>query len=195
MKTPMQYQVSVFDCVPMCFINALAYLFHREEIPTTVIHHVHLYAYDVVGKRNELGWGTSAASVELVSFFLESYRTKKFQVETEFLLEEEVQLGRGNPLDACLEKGGVVLCRIRMGWFFHYALAISADKDRLYFFDPMLRQRIQGYKGRVEILESDGHEPNMSITRDWLDGKCRKKSRFCFGPVDERQALLVRRLT
>ena len=33
LQTPFSYQVSAFDCVPISFINALAYLFDRDDIP------------------------------------------------------------------------------------------------------------------------------------------------------------------
>lgn len=194
-RTPMRYQCSYYDCVQTCWVNSISRLWDLDAIPPTVIHHIHLYGYDVVGKGNRLGCGTTAMSIQLVAQWLESYRTEKFQVETEFLEEDEVHLGKGNAIDACLEEGGLVLCRVRMNWFWHYVLAIDADKERLFFFDPMLRKRIQGYSGRVELLESDGYGPNLSITRAWLDRQCDKKSRFCFGPTDEREALLMWRLT
>lgn len=195
MKTPMRYQVSIFDCVPTCFINALTFLFHREEIPPTVIHHVHLYGYDLVGKNNKLGCGTTSFSVQLIAQWLESYRTDKFRIEYEFLEEDEVHLGKENDIDECIKDGGVVLCRVRMNWFWHYVLAIGTDKKRLFFFDPLLRKnQIKGYSGRVEVLDSDGFEPNLAIKRSWLDQKCDKKSRFCFGPIDEREALLLWRV-
>lgn len=33
MKNPLHYQLSEYDCGPTSMMNALAYLFEREEIP------------------------------------------------------------------------------------------------------------------------------------------------------------------
>lgn len=140
MKVPLHYQVSSNDCVPTCFINALMYLFNSQEIPTVVVHQVHIYGYDKIGKYNQLGQGTSGYSIQLIGEWLQSYRKGKFKVKNEYLEDEEVNLRKGNAIDACLAKGGVALCRIHMGCW-HYMLALRADKERLFFFDPKLRER------------------------------------------------------
>lgn len=33
MKSPLHYQVSEFDCGPTTVLNALSYLFQREDLP------------------------------------------------------------------------------------------------------------------------------------------------------------------
>jgi hypothetical protein len=64
----------------------------------------------------------------------------------------------------------------------------------VYAFDSYFRTAIRGMKGDVEILSSaDGRSPNLKIRLSWLDQPgCR---RFCLGPVDQREALLIQRLT
>ena len=44
MYIPLHYQVSEYDCVPTAFINAISYLFERNEIPPMVIRHIYLYS-------------------------------------------------------------------------------------------------------------------------------------------------------
>jgi len=55
MKGPLHYQTSEYDCVPVTFLNALAYLFPREAIPPPVIRHIFLYSLDTVGRHGKLG--------------------------------------------------------------------------------------------------------------------------------------------
>ena len=37
MKIPLRYQMSEYDCGPISMLNAISYLFEREEIPPEVI--------------------------------------------------------------------------------------------------------------------------------------------------------------
>jgi len=40
MKNPLNYQTTEYDCGPTTLINAISYLFRREEIPPDVIKHI-----------------------------------------------------------------------------------------------------------------------------------------------------------
>ena len=40
MKSPLSYQATMFDCGKTSFVDALMYLFEREEIPPQVIDYV-----------------------------------------------------------------------------------------------------------------------------------------------------------
>ena len=42
MKNPLHYQLSEYDCGPTSMMNALAYLFEREEIPPEAIRNMML---------------------------------------------------------------------------------------------------------------------------------------------------------
>ena len=46
MKNPLQYQISEYDCGPTSLLNALSYLFDREEIAPEVIRNILLYCLD-----------------------------------------------------------------------------------------------------------------------------------------------------
>ena len=42
MKNPLHYQLSEYDCGPTSMMNAIAYLFEREEIPPEAIRNTML---------------------------------------------------------------------------------------------------------------------------------------------------------
>ena len=49
MKIPLRYQVSEYDCGPTSLLNALNYLFQREEISPELIRNIMLYSLDCYG--------------------------------------------------------------------------------------------------------------------------------------------------
>ncbi len=47
MKVPLRYQNSEYDCGTTSFINALAYLYDREDIPVELLKAIYQYTLDV----------------------------------------------------------------------------------------------------------------------------------------------------
>ena len=45
-KNPLHYQLSEYDCGPTAILDAISYLFPREEIPPEIIRNVMLYCLD-----------------------------------------------------------------------------------------------------------------------------------------------------
>ena len=50
MKTPLQYQISEYDCGPTTLDNAIRFLFEREDIPPEIIRNITLYCLDCYGE-------------------------------------------------------------------------------------------------------------------------------------------------
>ena len=49
MKVPLRYQMTEYDCGPTSLLNAVSYLFPREEIPPEIVRSVMLYCLDCFG--------------------------------------------------------------------------------------------------------------------------------------------------
>lgn len=49
MKNPLHYQMTEYDCGPTSMLNAISYLFHREEIPPEIVRNIMLYCLDCFG--------------------------------------------------------------------------------------------------------------------------------------------------
>jgi hypothetical protein len=193
---PFQYQVSEYDCVPTAFMNAMSFLFHRIEIPPMVIRHIYLYSLDTVGRNARFGvGGTSKYAVRLLGNWLSSYKMKHFSVYTEFLEKDQVSLQEGNPIQACLEQGGVVLTNMLLTpREEHYVMITAIEADWVYCFDSYRRMALRRMQGNVKVLKTqNGREPNLIIKKSWLDQE--KTQRFCFGPVDIRECLLIWRIS
>lgn len=195
MLTPLQYQISEYDCVPTALINAVSFLFHRKEIPPMVVRHIYLYCLDTVGRNARFGiGGTSKYAVRLVGNWLNSYRMKSFAVRTEFVEKTDVRIMRKGKINQCLERGGVALCNMLLTKKEeHYLMITGIGNHWIYCFDSYRRLSVRGMNKNVEVLESlNGRGPNLRIRKDWFNRN--QQSRFCLGPHDLRESLLIWRL-
>jgi len=193
MYIPLQYQVSEYDCVPTSFINAVSWLFERNEIPPMVIRYIYMYSLDTVGKDARLGSaGTSKYAVRLLGSWLDSYKFKKFSVRTEFLGGEEVHFAESSKILTCLEEDGVALCKVFLDRREdHYLLLIRCEEDWVFCFDPYYRKSIRGLSNRVHMLKmNDIRSPNLKIRLHWLERE-NPGDRFCLGIVQTRESLLM----
>ena len=46
MKSPLRYQISDYDCGPTSMLNAVSFLFEREQIPPELIRNIMLFSLD-----------------------------------------------------------------------------------------------------------------------------------------------------
>ena len=193
MYIPLQYQVSEYDCVPTSFINAVSYLFERNEIPPMVIRHIYMYSLDTVGRDGRFGSaGTSRHAVRLLGAWLNAYKYKHFSVDTEFIQAESVRFYKKSKIAACLKDGGVALCKIYLnGRQEHYLMLMKIEEDWVFCFDPYYRKNIRGLRNKAKIINEDKmHAPNLKINIQWIE-KEDDRLRFCLGPIQKRESLLM----
>ena len=55
MKTPLHYQMTEYDCGPISMMNAIIFLFDREQIPPDLIRNIMLYCLDGYGAEGAPG--------------------------------------------------------------------------------------------------------------------------------------------
>jgi hypothetical protein len=188
---PLRYQFSEADCVPTTFLNGIAHLFGRDEIPPLAIQKIYTYTLNGVSRSNTLGDGTDEWGIRVTTEWLGAYREGPFALRTSYLRGGEVHVRRGNPIVACLNTGGVALCNLHIGGgLWHYVLAVGSDPVGLSFFDPYFQRTVKGLSGVVERLRDDETGANLWVERDWLDTYSNKK-RYCFGSLRNREAVLL----
>ena len=203
MKTPFRYQATEYDCVPTTFINALQYLFDREDIPPVAIQKIMQYSLDTINKRGEFGkgGGTTEFAVRMILQWLESYSSGSFALANcEYLPKEQVHLRQGNKIIACINRGGIALIRVcfdNKGADFHYVLTLGVDaqdKDYLLFFDPYFRVRNFSVDESVDMQwlgSSIAQKPNLRISRKRLD--LDSYAKYCMRPLCERECCFLER--
>jgi hypothetical protein len=189
MKNPLSYQSTEYDCGPTTLMNAISYLYNREEIPPEIIKTIMLYCLDGFNKKGEAGKsGTTAMAVSFLSNWLNQYgKIKKFPIETEFLNPEDVYISRDSRIGACLQQGGAVVSRVMLGCW-HYVLLTAIDDEYIYLFDPYYRKNPFKEDG-VDIIKDNPTKWNRRVKISVMNGT--GKENYALGQMDTRESLIL----
>lgn len=188
-KSPLSYQCTEFDCGPTTILNALSFLFTREEIPPEVVRHVMLYTLDAYDKKGEAGRrGTSTMAMQFLASWLNHFGVvKKFPLACERLVGQEVHVGRYGRLESCLRDGGAAIVKVRLG-VWHYVLFTGIEEDWVYLFDPYFRNR-PFRNSRIILLNQDPFTANRKVNRDVFSQPA--MGPYTLGPAEERECVLI----
>ena len=135
MKVPLRYQNTEYDCGTTSFINALAYLYDREDIPVELIKSVYKFTLDVEGKDGIEGTGgTSRHHAELLAKYFIEYANKndEFDINCKILYGKDVTLEK---MKKITDDNGVIIARCWQDNE-HYVLITKIDDNFAYIFDP-----------------------------------------------------------
>ena len=107
MKTPLHYQMTEYDCGPITVMNAIIYLFEREQIPPDLIRNIMLYCLDGYGAEGAPGKsGTTRAAMMFLSNFLCSFgRTGQLEISSRYLSGSCVRVSQNSSVTDCLRRG------------------------------------------------------------------------------------------
>ena len=94
MKSPLRYQISDYDCGPTSMLNAVSFLFEREQIPPELIRNIMLFSLDAFSPDGAFGKsGTSCTAMMFLSNFLGSFgRTGQLDLSARYLSGSCVRL-------------------------------------------------------------------------------------------------------
>ena len=114
MKTPLHYQMTEYDCGPISMMNAIIFLFDREQIPPDLIRNIMLYCLDGYGAEGAPGRsGTTRAAMMFLSNFLGSFgRTGQLDLSARYLSGSCVRVSQNSAITDCLRRGGAVVVRL-----------------------------------------------------------------------------------
>ena len=135
MKIPLRYQNTEYDCGTTSFVNALAYIYEREDIPVELLKAIYRFTLDVDGKDGIEGTGgTSRKHAELLAKYFVEYANKndKFDINCKILNGKDVTLEK---MKKALEDNGVIIARCWQDTE-HYVLITKIDDNFAYIFDP-----------------------------------------------------------
>lgn len=191
MKTPMHYQISEYDCGPTTLLNAINYLFAREQIPPDIIRNIMLYTLDAYGRGGRQGKsGTSYAAMMFLSQWMDDYgRAGDFPIGSTYLRGKSVTLSENGRIFDGLRRNGVAILRL----FYdveHYVLVNRIEGERAYMFDPYFVEsdRDMGRCG-VEIALDHPAEYNRIVPLSLFEGTC--QSLYALGSPERREAVLL----
>ncbi|MGM9530068.1 MAG: peptidase C39, partial [Phascolarctobacterium sp.] len=163
MKIPLHYQVSNYDCGPTSLVNALSYLFEREEIPPELLRNIMLYCLDCYNLQGEEGRsGTSRLAMMYLSNWLDGYgKTGRLPISSQYVSGSDVYIGPGSKLNHALQCNGVVVVRLFLDEW-HFILLTGKGDQVVLAFDPYLSTEL--FEEHPEIsLEYDPWHYNRII--------------------------------
>lgn len=189
MKVPLRYQMTEYDCGPTSLLNALSFLFEREEIPPEVVRNIMLFCLDSYGADGFSGKsGTSHTAMQFLSHWLDGFgQTGRLALSSAYLSGREVELGQNSRLRDALLRGGAAVVRVDLdGW--HYILLTGIQEENVYAFDPY---RMEG-RFPVEDVRTTNEHPeryNRVIPARLLARE--SVAPYAFGPTETREAVLL----
>lgn len=190
MKNPLHYQLSEYDCGPTSMMNALAYLFEREEIPPEAVRNTMLYCLDCHSKEGIPGKrGTSRAAMMFLSNWLNEYGDLGIMsVSSEYLSGRSVYIDGESRINHALNHGGVAVVRLYLEEE-HYVLMTGIQNENILLFDPYYWDKPYEQK---DILMDDKHpkEYNRIVPFKYFNQE-NKETIYAIGPVEEREAVLI----
>lgn len=189
MKIPLGYQKSEYDCGPTTMLNAMSYLFEREEIPPDIVKYIMLYSLDAYNEQGEYGKnGTSQMAMMFMTNWLNHFgRVKHFPVHCEYISGADVFVGHNSKIADGLCRGGVVVARV-MYDVWHYVLITGYDRRWVYLFDPYYRRRPYTLRG-VEIIGDKPFCRNRRVDPARMNDT--GNGLYAFGDLDVREAVIL----
>lgn len=188
MKTPLRFQITEYDCGATSLINALTYLFEREEILPDLIKEIHTVTLDEFDNDGGQG-GTSRYAINLLTHWFNSYAiAKNLSLKCERLVGTQVNLDK---MRSCVKNKGVVLVRL-FQTSEHYVILTDIDDTYVYLFDPYyLDEKYYDVDKMVEIIFDKPFKYNrrVSIERFLSEGK----KDFSLGRIGSRECVLMER--
>lgn len=134
MKIPLTFQITEFDCGTTSLLNALLFLFEREEIPVSLLKAIYKYTLDAKGEHGIIGEaGTSRCALSSLIEWIKDYIDENDFGITAVNLEKEMVTREA--IQDCLDNNGCVLARCYQD-VEHYVLITKMDDNFTYIFDP-----------------------------------------------------------
>lgn len=189
MNNPLRYQMTEYDCGPTSMLNAVSYLFPREEIPPEIVRSIMLYCLDCFGANGDSGKrGTSCMAMMFLSNWINSFgQTGHLPISSRYLSRRYVNFSQNGPLRDALRRGGAAVVRVDFeGW--HYVLLTYIQGDQVCLFDPYYRAEPFS-DSALQMVADHPAEYNRIVPIRYLEKDARDV--YAFGPVEGREAVLL----
>lgn len=191
MKTPLCFQITEFDCGTTSALNAIKYLFHREEIPAALLQGIYAYTLDRLSPKGKPGeGGTSKQAMALLANWLNEYSaTHHFQLKCKYYQGEEVQ---ENLLLNILRRGGIAIVRLYLLDTQHYVLITKKEAETYCLFDPYyLDESYTNPKAKIVVDQLFAYNRQVKRERLFSLGT----SDFAMGKLSNRELIACWRET
>lgn len=188
MKIPLGFQVTEFDCGTVSLINALSYLYDREEIPAELVKNINIYTLDCYDDKGNLGQGgTSKEAITMLMHWITNYaNNNNFGIKCQKYEGSNVTI---SCMKKDIENGGVLIVRCFQGCE-HYVIITNIDEDYAYIFDPYyLDETYYDIDGEVTIIFDKPFAYNRIVKLNRLLSETKKD--FSLGKLDNRECVAM----
>ena len=176
MKNPLRYQMTEYDCGPTSLLNAVSFLFEREQIPPELVRSVMLFCLDCFGADGAAGkCGTSCMAMQFLCSWLEGFgRAGHLPVRASYLSGRDVHFSANGRLRDALRRGGAAVVRLDLEGA-HYVLLTGIEGDEVSLFDPYAGSPVQP---GVRVVSDHPAEYNRIVSVRNFEGN----SLYALGP-------------
>ena len=189
MKNPLRYQLSEYDCGPTSMLNALAFLFEREDIPPEAVRNIMLYCLDCYGSDGVSGKsGTSCTAMMFLSNWLSGFgQAGRLPIITEYYTGDRVYMGQQSPITDALHRGGAVVVRLFLDEW--HSVLLTGERDgRVYLFDPYYVT--EGFNDSSVVTDVDHpFAYNRVLPQSMLNGET--QTLYAFAEQKGREAVVL----
>lgn len=191
MKNPLHYQLTEYDCGPTSMLNAVSFLFDREEIPAEIVRETMLYCMDCHGADGLCGkMGTSCTAMMFLANWYNNFgHTGQLPIACDYLRGKDVWFGEGSEVTNALSHGSVAVVRLSLEDD-HYVLltGISEEKDRVFMFDPYyVTEKFP--ETDIVFVTDRPFSCNRIVPVRYLNRESGKV--YALGPASEREAIIL----
>lgn len=192
MKIPLHYQYTEYDCGPTSVLNAISYLFEREEIPPEIVQNVYLFCLDCCGSEGSHGrGGTSRPAMMNLSQWLNEYgKHSSLAIECSYVSGKDVFLGEESEITKAVQNGAAVILRLYFEpW--HYVLMTGQKNGTVQLFDPYYEPEEEMEQGVI----MDNEHPftyNRTVPTEFFNRECEQC--YALGEISNREAVIMRRI-
>lgn len=189
MKNPLNYQTTEYDCGPTTMMNAISYLFKREEISPDIVKYIMQYCLDGYNKRGEAyKSGTSDMAMWFLANWLNHFgQVRKFPIHCQNISGEEVYIGTNSKIAECLQQNGAVVAKLMLGCW-HYVLLTGMEGEYVDIFDPYFRQKPYKEEG-ITMIWDEPKKRNRRVHKDILNSV--GKENYALGKTECRESVLL----
>ena len=189
MKNPLHYQLSEYDCGPTSMLNAISFLFEREQIPPEIIRNIMLYCLDCYSAEGISGKsGTSCTAMMFLSNWLNGFgKIGQLPVSSRYLSGKNVFIGRESYVCDALRRGGAAVVRL----YFeeeHYVLLTGIEDGCVLMFDPYYQTESPA-PGDIMIVSDHPFSHNRIVPTGYFNSE--GTGIYALGPADNREAILI----
>ena len=189
MKNPLHYQLTEYDCGPTSMLNAINFLFEREDIPPEILRNIMLYCLDCYGAEGSPGKsGTSCTAMMFLSNWLDGFgRTGKLSISSQYLSGKSVALHKDSRINDALHRGGVAVVRLYYD-VAHYVLLTGEHNGNIFMFDPYYQTESFPQKDIIVTLEHP-FTYNRIVPMSYFNQE--NHDLYAMGEPDLREAVLL----